>query len=315
VPGIANSRVALIATRARLVFVIALSIVPAVLGGVLLIGYDYFDRERARLERDALVTARALVAAVDAELTGARSALQVLATSPHLASGDLRAFHAQARLAIEGLSLANIVLIEKSGRQLVNTLRPYGEPLPTQVDVGGLLRVFDTGAPVISDLFTGRVIGNPVIGIGVPVRHGGRIPYTLNGGITPERFAALVSTQRLPEGWLVGVFDSAGTVVARSHEAPRFVGRPGSPELVRRMKEAPEATFASRTLEGISVQTVYSRSPLSRWTVAIGIPEKELTTHLLYSLARLFVVAFIVLGAALGIGLLVARRVMAGRAR
>jgi uncharacterized BrkB/YihY/UPF0761 family membrane protein len=74
-------------TAARLAFVVGTSIVPATLIAILLIGYDYYDRERDRLARDSMATARALLAVVDTELTGAKSALLALATSPHLSSG------------------------------------------------------------------------------------------------------------------------------------------------------------------------------------------------------------------------------------
>lgn len=296
------------ASRIRLAFVVLLSIVPPVMIGILLIGYDYFDRERTRLERDALATARAMAAAVDAELTGARSALLVLATSPHLASGNLRAFHAQAVQAIKDQAIVNVILSDAGGRQLLNTFRPYGVALPAQGDPGGLLRVFQTDAPVISDLFTGRVTRQPIIGIAVPAQVGGRVRYSLSGGIAPERLSSIVQEQRLPAGWVAGIFDRAGLVVARSLEAQRFVGKPGPADLVRRMKQAPEAAFDSATLEGTPTLAVFSRSPVSGWTVALGIPQRELATHLLYSLARLFLVAFIVLAGSLVLGLAIARR-------
>ena len=63
---------------------------------VVLISYSY-EHERGRLVRDSIATARALTSAMDRDLAGVQSALYALATSPHLASGDLRAFHSQAK--------------------------------------------------------------------------------------------------------------------------------------------------------------------------------------------------------------------------
>jgi hypothetical protein len=76
------------------------------------------------------------------------------------------------------------------------------------------------------------------------------------------------------------------------------------------MKAVREDAIDSRTLEGIAVLTVFSRSPLSDWTVAIGIPQKELTTHLWYSMARLFVAGFIALLTAVGLAAVLSRRLM-----
>jgi len=284
--------------------------VPAALVAMLLIGYDYYHRERDQLARDSMATARALLAVVDAELTGAKSALLALATSPHLSSGDLAAFHAQAQAALKDQSFAGIVLIEQSGRQLVNTFRRFGEPLPASDNPRELQRVFQTGEPVITDLFTGALVQKHFVAVGIPVRRDGKIRYSLNGEVDPSKLSSLLGEQRLPPGWIGGVLDSQGTIVARTHDAERLVGQKGSPELVRRATEVREDVFESRTVEGIPVLTVFSRSPLSNWTVAIGIPQRELTSHLWQSMARLFVAAFIALITALGLAALLGRRLM-----
>jgi len=63
---------------------------------IVLISYSY-ERERGRLVRDSIATARALSSAMDRDLAGVQSALYALATSPHLPSSDFRAFHGQAK--------------------------------------------------------------------------------------------------------------------------------------------------------------------------------------------------------------------------
>lgn len=295
---------------ARLAFIFAASVVPAALLALLLIGYDYYDRERDRLARDSMVTARALLAAVDTELSSVKAALLALATSPHLFSGDLGAFHAQAQAALKDQAFANIVLIEDGGRQVVNTLRRFGEALPAQGNPPELQRIFEKGEPVITDLFVGPVVRKPYVAVGVPVRREGKVRYSLNGGVDPQRLTALLGERRLPPDWIAAVFDAQGTIVARTHDAERLVGQKGSPALVGRMKEVREDSLESHTLEGIPVLTVFSRSPVSNWTVAIGIPQRELTAHLWYSMARLFVAAFVALLIAVGLAALFSRRLL-----
>jgi len=277
---------------------------------MLLIGYDYYHRERDRLARDSMATARALLAVVDTEITGAKSALLALATSPHLSSGDLAAFHAQAQAALKDQSFAGIVLIEESGRQLVNTFRRFGDSLPASGNSRELQRVFQTGQPVVTDLFIGASVQQHFVAVGVPVRRDGKIRYSLNGEVDPAKLSSLLREQRLPPGWIGEVLDSQDTIVARTHDAERLVGQKGSPELVQRAKEVREDVFESRTVEGIPVLTVFSRSPVSNWSVAIGIPQRELTTHLWYSMARLFIAAFFALITALGLAALLGPRLM-----
>src|SRR5882672_1016966 len=84
-------------------------IVPAALVAAFLIVESY-QRERASVERDMIGTARALMQAVDADLNGFHSILQVLATSQNLADGNMRAFYDQAMAVLPTQIGSNIVL-------------------------------------------------------------------------------------------------------------------------------------------------------------------------------------------------------------
>src|SRR5258708_13303275 len=71
-------------------------ILPAALvAGILIV--ESYQRERASMERAMIDTARALMQAVDADLSRVPSTIQVLAASPSLPAGDLRAFFDQAQ--------------------------------------------------------------------------------------------------------------------------------------------------------------------------------------------------------------------------
>src|SRR3989449_11687237 len=79
---------------------------------------------RAATERGLLDTARAVAVAVDREHSGTIAALKVLATSEHLRSGNLTAFHRVAREAVATQpSWQNVVLYTPAARPLVNTDR------------------------------------------------------------------------------------------------------------------------------------------------------------------------------------------------
>ncbi len=268
--------------RSRLALLVIACVIPASLMAVVLISQNY-QRERARLVRDSIATARALTSAIDRELAGVQSALFALATSPNLSSNvsssNLRAFYGQAKEVLPNLIANNIVLIDASGQHRINTLRSFGEALPSGTSPQ-LRHMFETGRPVITDLFPGPVIGRPVLAVGVPVRRGNAIVYSLNAGIVPERLSGILTEQRLPPTWIATILDSTGTVVSRTHEMNRFLGKKGSPTLVKRMRETAEDSFEGTTLEGIPVLSVFSRSAVSNWTVAIGIPTRDLTNEL-----------------------------------
>ncbi len=265
--------------RSRLALLVMACLIPTLLMAAALISYNY-QRERTRLVRDSIATARAMVQAIDRELTSIRVAAEVLSTSPHLQSGNIAAFYAQAQGVVDRGIGNNVVLSDATGLQLVNTAKRVGERLPHHGNPEQLRKIFETARPVVADIYFGPVLQRPLMSIDVPVFHGGKVVYDLSIGILPDRFARLLKDQRLPQGWIAAVFDSTGTIVARTHEMERFVGKKGAPALVKRMAEVREDSLKTITVEGIPVLSVFSRSVVSNWSVAIGIPMRILTNEL-----------------------------------
>ncbi len=267
--------------RRRLNRLVAAVLVPAVLAAGLLSAYSY-SRQRANIEQRTLETARALTQAVDQDLASGRTALQALATSPYLdtGSGDLAAFHRQASDAMRDLPGNNIVLSDASGQQLVNTLRAFGDSLPLHGNPAQLRRIFETGEPVVSDLYMGGVTRRALVGIDVPVRREGRVIYDLSMGFLPTRLGEILTRQGLPAGWVASIFDSHGTIVARTHDPATYVGHKGAAGLLEGMGQSREGRVEVQTLEGIPVVAVFSHSAVSNWSVAIGIPRRVLAADL-----------------------------------
>jgi signal transduction histidine kinase len=266
-----------------------------------------FTQERAGFERDLVGTARALNQAVDAELKGARSALLVLAASPYLTSGDFARFYDEAQQAVRSINVDNIVLSDVNGQQLINTLQRFGTSLPLHGGREQLRRVVETGQPVISDLFIGAVTKRPIISIEVPVLSDGKPRYGLAGGIFPERLSEILRRQKMPSDWVAAIVDSSDTIVARTVGGDEFIGKKVSPDLKRALMTAGEGTFEGTTLEGISVFSSFSRSTVSGWSVAIGIPTKSLFSFIWQALLGNVVAALVLLAA----GTFLARRISA----
>lgn len=267
--------------RSKLVLLVIACVVPAALMAILLITHDY-QRAREQLLLNSLGTARAMISVVDRDLTSIESSLVALATSPYLDSGNLHAFYQQAHDVLKNQSDQddiNIALLDINGKQYLNTRLPFGAKLPTTSQFPGMKAIYETGKPVISDIFIGGVTKRPIVAVGVPVP-GKTIQYNLNAGIFPERFEKLLLQQKLPEGWIAAIFDSNGKSVARTRDMQRYVGRMAPPDMARRMKVATEDTFESVTHDGVPVQTVFSRSSVSNWSLAIGIPTQSLSHEL-----------------------------------
>jgi hypothetical protein len=294
--------------QGQLIRLVLASLLPAALAAGLLIVYSY-QRQRTTIEHSTLDTARALTQAVDQELASGRTALQALATSPYLASGDLAAFHRQAREALIELPGANVVVSDASGQQLVNTLRPFGEPLPRNSSPEQLRRIFETGRPVISDLFVGELAHRPLISVGVPVSRGGQVVYDISMAFFPERLGEILRRQELPAGWLGAIFDSRGTIVARTHDADRFVGKQAVPAVVQGLAQLTEGRVEVVTLEGIPSVVVFRRSSVSNLSVAIAIPRAQFAEELRTSIAWVIAGTVVLLASGLALARLFSARI------
>jgi len=93
-------------------------------------------------------------------------------------------------------------------------------------------------------------------------------------GLGPESLSTLLSEQSLPPDWSAGIFDRNGLIVAHNHNLDRFIGQPAMPALRARISKSPEGWFPSVTKEGIAIYSTFRRSPISGWTVAIGLPRE-----------------------------------------
>jgi signal transduction histidine kinase/ActR/RegA family two-component response regulator len=257
--------------QARLVILVLVTVLPLV-GSASFAMIRAVDDERARIQRDVRDRVESLLADVDRQISGIQAELRVLAVSPSLQTGDFAAFDRQMReaLKIQGTS---IVLHDTTAQQLLSTNRPFGEPLPRATNSEMHDRVVDTGKPQISDLIIGAVLRRPILTVGVPVFRDGQVAYVLAMGLGPEILSALLKEQNLPPDWSAGIFDRNGLIVAHNG-GDRFIGQPAMPELRVRMSKTLKGWFPSVTRDQIQVYAAFRRSPISAWTVAIGVPRE-----------------------------------------
>ena len=258
--------------QARLVILILATVLP-------LVGLASFamirtvDGERARIQRDVGDRVENLLAAVDRQIASIQAELQVLAVSPSLQSGDFAAFDRQMREALK-IRGTSIVLHDTKAQQLLSTNRPFGEPLPRATNSEMHDRVVETGKPQISDLIIGAVLRRPILTVGVPVFRDGKVAYVLAMGLGPEILSALLDEQNLPRGWNARIFDRNCLIVAHNNGLGRLIGQPATPALRAQISKGSEGWFPGVTRDGVPVYSAFRRSPISGWTVAIGLPRE-----------------------------------------
>lgn len=275
--------------RSSLALLAMACILPGALMSTYFIVSDY-QQQREQATQEAVATARAASASLDRDLASIESGLHVLATSSALDTDDLATFHRQAQQALPFQNITNYVLIDAQGRQRLNTILTPTAPLPAQGGPAQLQGIFSSGQTVLTDLFVGPATGKPILAIGVPVQRNGKIIYSLNAGIFPDRVATVLQAQRLPPHWIGAVLDSRGILITRTQDVARFQGRPAMPDLVRMARHQREGVLETTTLEGIPVITAFSRSSTWNLTVAIGVPKAGMEAGLKESLTMLLIV-------------------------
>jgi two-component system, sensor histidine kinase and response regulator len=283
-------------------------VLPAALGSVFLFTISY-QQQRTILERNTTATARALMQAIDAELLGVQSALQVLASSQRLASGDLSSFYRKASESLPNMGGNYIVVTDSTGQQRLNTLKPFGDPLPQLPLSAKVQRVFDTGEPVISDFFVAPDIGQSAITLEVPVFANGKVIYSLAMGMFADRLGDILRRQNLPPDWITAIFDSSGTIAARTHKPEQYVGRKGPTSFLRTSTEVSEGVTEVNSLEGIPTLSAFNRSPRSGWAIGIGIPKTALTENLWRSMGFNAAVTLALLALSIGMARIISVRI------
>ncbi len=258
--------------RRRLLLLVAAAILPiAAMTGLALAAL--WEQQRGQAERLGLDITRALASAADSELRRAIAVLEGLAVSQALVENDFARYHRVLERALSGRSdWLTITLADDQGRQVLDAGRPYGERLAPTVEHESLEEALHSSAPVVGALVRGPS-GAWTVPVRIPVLREGAVRYVLTAMVKPQTFVDMLNRQRLPQDWVVSVFDAHGLRVARSRQHDQFLGKQAGPSLRQLMApESLEGTGISYALEGERVYSAFSRSSATGWTVAVGIP-------------------------------------------
>ncbi|WP_420476952.1 ATP-binding protein [Noviherbaspirillum sp. ST9] len=290
-------RVRLGALETRLFLIVLAGLLPLVVLSFVTLSYN------ARVQRSELIeankdTMRAVITAVDAELSMSLAALDALAASPRLATGDIAGFHKEAReLLAHRHGWLNVVLSDRSAQQVMNAYLPFGTPLPARVDPASIDETVRSGTQGVGDVILSPVLKRHVFSVRVPIMQDGAVRHVLTAVISPDSIRNILERQRIPEEGVVAIFDKRYSIVARTISQDEWVGKKPSKGLLELLEQGGDGGFAAtKTLEGREVYSVYWRSPLSGWSAAVGIPSEVIDSPIRRS--------YVLLGGAIVISLL-----------
>jgi two-component sensor histidine kinase len=284
--------------RGRLVLLTVSLLVPALLSmGFLLSSAD--RQGRGQTYEQMLTTARALSGAIDRQAAVGVAVAETLASDQALQAGDWKDFHARARRVMDERT-GWVVVTDIDGQQIVNTLRPYGSPLPRSQRANELTKALLEGKSKVSDLRMGAVARKPVVTVGTPVHIGGK-PYILSYVVEAASFTSVFRQQRVPDRWIATLLDNNRKVIARSAQNEIWTGHSASADMTENLKHSTEGVSKSISLAGVPTMVAYTRSPQTGWTLVVAIPRADLNRTVTTSVAAAAGVFGLLL--ALGIGL------------
>lgn len=226
--------------------------------------------ERSAMEDEITDVARAVATAIDRELAATTTTLNALASSPALTDGDLKAFYNQATAARE-VSGNDFFLTGRSGKQLLTTRTKWGAEASavSPIDPRQIMR---SAEPQVSNIYRETVDGPPTFSISVPVKRGSKTIYALSASISSQRILEIFERAELDPGWVATVTDRAGTVVARSLDFERHVGK-ASPAKQAPSTEARAGLWRVTDGDGEPVLRASTYSRQSGWLVSTSVPE------------------------------------------
>ena len=296
--------------RVHLALIATAALLPVILFCAIALNL-LLDAERKAAIESLYETSRSTALIIDRELGSAAVALSALAGSPGLNDPDLGGLYRQAK-ALNHDAASWTVLLDQAGQQLLNTVVPFGAPLPSAqaATARDVQTVLDGGKTMVSDLKRGPISGRLVTTLAMPAGADGGRRYVLGQVFDADYFNRVFAKAHVPAEWTVGIIDRRGNFIARSRKAETMVGQPARPELVRAAASAGTGHLRHKTWEGTDSFDVFTHSDVSGWTVAVAVPADliESTARHAVMLVALGLVAAIL--AAAGTAALVSRRLL-----
>jgi len=292
--------------RSHLIILVVAALLPVLIfAGVML--FLFSRQQRTDVENGLRHTARALSLAVDRELQASIRTLEALATSD---LGNLKQFYEQANRVLKTQPYwTTIALFDPEARQILNLLRPFGSPLPTEpAGDPEMKNTIELKQPLVSNLFFGRVAGELRIAVNVPVIRNGQVKYLLSSAARPTFLVKLLKEQNIPVEWLATVIDRNKKIIAQTWNSDNPISKSAAARLAAKSEEQ-EVAWHDALDEGETVYSALHRSELSGWTVGVTIQTTAVDTPLRQNLMIVMAGGFALLLVGVGMAAFFGRRI------
>jgi two-component system, NarL family, sensor kinase len=255
-----------------------LVLAASVVAAALLFSHAMGDREAIR-DR-ALSTAVALSFGFDQEVAAGNALLKGLSSSPALRTGDTKAFYDQ--LKATPIPNGSWLILQDLDGQVVNTLRPFGAPLPRHRDFPtypeALNRVRERGWTVSGRMASLLKPGTSIIALSLRINHDdGTMKGFITTVLSQDRLGAILGDRKVPDGWTTGLYDRRLQPIVTIRGAETSSRIPVPSTLAESLAGHDASAAADGVTEGVDehgipVLVAYRRSGATNWTSAVTVP-------------------------------------------
>ena len=239
--------------------------------------WEYKDFQQRVVVQQLETRSDELAQSVAEELKAAVGTVVALAESDAALVQDMPRLYAHARRIVErDRDIRAITLVDGDGRILFLTSAPLGAP-PMQAQAPELIQeALRTQTPNVSGAFNSPVSPIKVVAVTVPIIQGGQATLALRAILTVQYFNRIIAADQLPSGWIAGIADRNGNIVARSLDPERFVGGKASQSFRVAIIQGNTGVFPGSTLEGTptlnKVRPIYGLD----WYMGVAVPQAVL---------------------------------------
>jgi two-component sensor histidine kinase len=239
----------------------------------------------------AEATAGAAAQTVDRQLQGMLTTARSLGTVQSLEPSSLEDFYLGATTALAGTS-SFVAVIDSEYNQLINTRRPFGQPLEKASNVEPLRRAFETHKPQISDGFFGRTAQQWVFNAILPWERQDSEPLLLVITQNADTLAETLAMENLRGGWNAVIVDNAGIVLASTLMSSDI----GKPFFLNASANGETPFQHDVAFSGRRYELITKVAPTSGWRVVIWA-ETEVVLRPMYRSFRLLLLGGLALAA------------------
>ena len=296
--------------RTHLVILVLGAVLPLLVFSVAMTAI-FWRAQRRAFEQQFLERVRAMSIALDSELERYLGLLGILGKSPYLQAGELQRFYEEAkRVRADQLIWVNIILTDRKGQELMNLDSPVGAGVPrTPIGLATLSAVVRSGQPAVSPLFKDNFDGSYAMAIMVPLKQQKTVAYVLAAVIPQSTWLSFILRYPVPPDATMTLLDQQGIIIARTLNNEQWVGRRPAPALYEKFRKTPEEAYQSVGPEGQRLYSAHSRSNISGWTVATGVPKEKIEQTLRGSTVAMAAGALATVLLAVGLAVLFGRRI------